>query len=109
MHEPAYNPSVVPDITRSAPLTARHQQAPRPRRDPYDGLRPWSAITHGTGAVLALVGTAFLLVRAAGLEDWIKFSAFLGLWAVYDRPLHRLYSVPLRQHHSPGPAGPAEI
>ena len=55
MHEPAYNPSVVPDITRSAPLTARHQQAPRPRRDPYDGLRPWSAITHGAGAVLALV------------------------------------------------------
>ena len=29
----------------------------RPRRraevrDPYDGLRPWSAITHGVGAVL---------------------------------------------------------
>lgn len=109
MHEPAYNPSVVPDITRSAPLTARHQQAPRPRRDPYDGLRPWSAITHGTGAVLALVGTAFLLVRAAGLEDLDQIFRLPGLWAVYDRPLHRLYSVPLRQHHSPGPAGPAEI
>ena len=88
MHEPAYNPSVVPDITRSAPLTARHQQAPRPRRDPYDGLRPWSAITHGTGAVLALVGTAFLLVRAAGLEDWIKFSAFL----VYGLSMIGLYT-----------------
>ena len=23
-------------------------------RDPYDGLRPWSAITHGLGAALAL-------------------------------------------------------
>ena len=26
-------------------------------RDPYDGLRPWSAITHGAGALLALAGT----------------------------------------------------
>ena len=25
-------------------------------RDPYDGLRPWSAITHGLGAVLAVAG-----------------------------------------------------
>ena len=94
MHEPAYNPSVVPDITRSAPLTARHQQAPRPRRDPYDGLRPWSAITHGAGAVLALVGTAFLLVRAAGLEDWIKFSAFL----VYGLSMIGLYTASTLYH-----------
>ena len=88
MREPAYNPAVAPDITRSAPLAARHQRAPRPRRDPYDGLRPWSAITHGAGAVLALVGTAFLLVRAAGLEDWIKFSAFL----VYGLSMLGLYT-----------------
>lgn len=94
MHEPAYNPSVVPDITRSAPLTARHQQAPRPRRDPYDGLRPWSAITHGAGAVLALVGTVFLLVRAAGLEDWIKFSAFL----VYGLSMIGLYTASTLYH-----------
>ena len=26
-------------------------------RDPYDGLRPWSAITHGIGAGLAVIGT----------------------------------------------------
>lgn len=94
MHEPAYNPSVVPDITRSAPLTASHQQAHRPPRDPYDGLRPWSAITHGTGAVLALVGTAFLLVRAAGLEDWIKFSAFL----VYGLSMIGLYTASTLYH-----------
>ena len=31
-------------------------------RDPYDGLRPWSAITHGLGAVLALVGTVNMIV-----------------------------------------------
>ncbi len=39
------------------------QAKPRPARlrekdrDPYDGLRPWSAITHGIGAALALLGT----------------------------------------------------
>ena len=48
---------------RTNTLTASHLPAAsvgaiRPRRraevrDPYDGLRPWSAITHGAGAVLA--------------------------------------------------------
>lgn len=32
-------------------------------RNPYDGLRPWSAITHGAGIVLALIGTVFLLMK----------------------------------------------
>ena len=41
----------------------------RPRRkkevrDPYDGLRPWSAITHGIGAALALLGTVLLCCAA---------------------------------------------
>ena len=31
-------------------------------RNPYDGLRPWSAITHGIGAALAVVGTLSELV-----------------------------------------------
>jgi hemolysin III len=30
-------------------------------RTPYDALRPWSAITHGVGAVLAVLGTILLL------------------------------------------------
>ena len=34
-------------------------------RDPYDGLRLWSAITHGIGVVLAVVGTVWLLGSAA--------------------------------------------
>ena len=38
-------------------------------RDPYDGLRPWSAITHGLGAVLAVAGAAVLLVRSALLRS----------------------------------------
>lgn len=32
-------------------------------RNPYDGLRPWSAITHGAGTVLALVATVLLLIK----------------------------------------------
>lgn len=41
-------------------------------RDPYDGLRLWSAITHGAGAVLSLVGTVLLLVRSVrlGADSW---------------------------------------
>lgn len=35
-------------------------------RDPYDGLRPWSAITHGAGALLAGAGTLLLLLRVQG-------------------------------------------
>ena len=38
---------------------------PQEVRDPYDGLRPWSAITHGVGAALALAGAILLLIRAA--------------------------------------------
>ena len=36
-------------------------------RNPYDGLRPWSAITHGIGAVLAVLGTVLLLIRSVTL------------------------------------------
>lgn len=34
-------------------------------RDPYDGLRFWSAFTHGAGAVLSALGGAALLTLAA--------------------------------------------
>lgn len=35
-------------------------------RDPYDGLRFWSALTHGAGAVLGALGGAVLLALASG-------------------------------------------
>ncbi len=36
-------------------------------RNPYDGLRPWSAITHGIGAGLAVIGVIALLCRCYAL------------------------------------------
>ena len=59
---------------RKAMLYYPSQPKPRPvrlrekDRDPYDGLRPWSAITHGIGAALALLGTVLLLLRCAALS-----------------------------------------
>ena len=71
----------------------------RPRRraevrDPYDGLRPWSAITHGVGAVLAALGTAALLVRSALLGKWL----LLGLFAVYGLSMICLYTASTLYH-----------
>jgi len=63
-------------------------------RDPYDGLRPWSAITHGAGAVLAVAGTAALLIRAAGLGRWLHF----GLFAVYGLSMICLYTASTLYH-----------
>ena len=49
-------------------------------RNPYDGLRPWSAITHGAGALLAVLGTALLLLRTHffGGSAWqyVTFSIY---------------------------------
>lgn len=64
-------------------------------RDPYDGLRPWSAITHGAGAVLAILGTVLLLVRAAalGAGPWHLVS-----FAVYGASMIGLYTASTLYH-----------
>ena len=54
---------------------------PRPRRareerTPYDALRPWSAITHGIGAGLGVVGTMFLLAVSAMKGNWLNMLLF---------------------------------
>lgn len=42
----------------------RHHSIPKEKgRNPYDGLRLWSALTHGAGVLLAVLGTALLLLR----------------------------------------------
>ena len=71
----------------------------RPRRkkevrDPYDGLRPWSAITHGIGAVLSAVGTVALLLRSAALGSALDFWVFL----VYGLSMTGLYTASTLYH-----------
>lgn len=63
-------------------------------RDPYDGLRPWSAITHGAGAALAAVGTVLLLARSAVLDKWL----LCGLFAVYGMSMVCLYTASTLYH-----------
>ncbi len=64
-------------------------------RDPYDGLRPWSAITHGLGAALAVLGTVLLIVRAAvwGLGPW-AVTAF----SIYGASMIALYTASTLYH-----------
>ena len=71
----------------------------RPRRkkevrDPYDGLRPWSAITHGIGAVLSAVGTVALLLRSAALGSALDFWVFL----IYGLSMTGLYTASALYH-----------
>lgn len=56
-------------------------------RDPYDALRPWSAITHGVGAVLAVAGAAALVIRALSrgrMDQVLPFAVYgLSMIALY--------------------------
>lgn len=58
-------------------------------RNPYDGLRPWSAITHGIGAALGVIGTAALLARGSawGLDG----QAMVG-FLIYGLSMILLYT-----------------
>ena len=79
---------------QKAPLTIPKPRRRREVRDPYDGLRPWSAITHGVGAALALAGTALLLARSAAMGKWLRF----GLFAVYGLSMVCLYTASTLYH-----------
>lgn len=84
-----YTPQFVPQAK------ARRPRPQEKGRDPYDGLRPWSAITHGVGAVLAILGTVLLLVKAAltGADAW-KLVSF----AIYGASMIGLYTASTLYH-----------
>ncbi len=58
---------------------ASRRRIPREKgRDPYDGLRPWSALTHGLGALLAIPGAVLLLLRASSAGHRAAFAVYGG-------------------------------
>ena len=76
--------------------TPRRRERPREKgRNPYDGLRPWSAITHGAGAAMSIVATAVLLIGAAvGGGDVWKLVSF----AIYGLSMTGLYTASTLYH-----------
>lgn len=79
-----------PEVTVSVPRPRRARE----ERTPYDALRPWSAITHGIGAGLAVVGAAYLLIRSALAGDWLNFVLF----AIYGGSMICLYTASTLYH-----------
>ena len=63
-------------------------------RNPYDGLRPWSAITHGAGILLGVIGTILLLIRAAQVGGALRLAVF----AVYGLSMIGLYTASTLYH-----------
>lgn len=60
-------------------------------RDPYDALRPWSAITHGIGILLAVIGTVLLLLRA-------RSPLHLAAFGIYGASMTVLYTASTLYH-----------
>lgn len=68
-------------ITRKSAVRTRHGER---GRDPYDALRPWSAITHGAGVVLGVLGTLLLLLRVHTLLQFLAFTVYgISMIALY--------------------------
>jgi len=88
-------PSSIPYEPALTGFQSRKAARSEKGRDPYDGLRPWSAITHAAGAVLAAAGTALLLVKAAvlGLSPWHLVS-----FAIYGATMIALYTASTLYH-----------
>lgn len=74
---------------------SRRRERPTEKgRTPYDGLRPWSAITHGVGAALSVIATAVLLAGAAANADVWKLVSF----AIYGLSMTALYTASTLYH-----------
>lgn len=72
----------------------RRERPTEKGRDPYDGLRPWSAITHGVGAVLSVAATVVLLLGAAAEGSVWKLVSF----AIYGLSMTGLYTASTLYH-----------
>lgn len=63
-------------------------------RNPFDGLRPWSAITHAAGIVFGIVGTIFLLIHAIPTHDLTGIISF----AIFGATMVLLYTASTLYH-----------
>lgn len=69
----------VSALSYHLPTVLRSSGRRREVRDPYDGLRPWSAITHGVGVVLAVAGTTILFclcLQRGTLPAFLPFAVY---------------------------------
>ncbi|MEG1578655.1 MAG: hemolysin III family protein [Oscillospiraceae bacterium] len=94
MDEPIISPKN--DAVPASQPTQHKKSPPQEKgRDPYDGLRPWSAITHGVGIALGILGTILLLYRAVsiGADLWHLVS-----FAIYGASMIGLYTASTLYH-----------
>lgn len=63
-------------------------------RDPYDALRPWSAVTHGAGVILGFPAVLLLLLRAAALGGGGRVT----VCALYGTSMLALYTASTLYH-----------
>ncbi|MEG2959235.1 MAG: hemolysin III family protein, partial [Oscillospiraceae bacterium] len=94
MDEPIISPK-NDAVPASQPIKHKKSPPQEKGRDPYDGLRPWSAITHGVGIALGILGTILLLYRAVsiGADLWHLVS-----FAIYGASMIGLYTASTLYH-----------
>lgn len=81
-------------VTHSVNLDVPRPRRAREERTPYDALRPWSAITHGVGAGLAVLGAAYLLTQSILSGNWLNFLLF----SIYGASMICLYTASTLYH-----------
>ena len=79
----------------AVPPICRTQSKKEKDRNPYDGLRRWSALTHGLGISLAILGMALLLVHTHNLGGSIRHYV---TFAVYGATMIELYAASTLYH-----------
>ncbi|MCI8537301.1 MAG: hemolysin III family protein [Oscillospiraceae bacterium] len=89
-----YSEQALPRVLSSTQRKPRHKLKGEQGRDPYDGLRPWSAVTHGVGILLAVVGTFFLMLRSVYLASTWHAAAYF----VYGATMFALYTASTLYH-----------
>lgn len=82
-------------MTKKRKLSGSKAGRSERERDPYDGMRFYSALTHGIGAALAAVGTALLLAMAVRKGLSLLDLNCLG---VYGASLMALYAASTAYH-----------